>query len=88
LLFLAAVAEKVTVHGVLLQALVSARLILLVQDALLGRREGSIGKHALVVQLRELVQLRYPRRLVIRSHGRRYRRTDFFDRTWCRNTWL
>ena len=29
-----------------------------------------VGKHALVVQLRELVQLRYSRCLVIRGQGR------------------
>jgi len=35
------------------------------QDALLGGRIGRVGKHALVMQLRELVQLRYPWRLII-----------------------
>ena len=43
----------------------------LFQDAPLGGRVGSVGKHALAVQLRELVQLRYPRRLVIRGRRRR-----------------
>ena len=46
------------------------RLHLLFQDALLGCRIGSVGKHTLVVQLCQLAQLRYPRRLVIRSRGR------------------
>ena len=46
----------------------------LFQDAPLGGRVGSVGKHALAVQLRELVQLRYPRRLVIRDRRRRRRR--------------
>jgi len=40
------------------------------QDALLGGRIGGVGKHALAVQLRELVQMRYPRRLVIGGLGR------------------
>ena len=47
------------------------RLLVLFQDAPLGGRVGSVGKHALVVQLRELVQLRYPRSPVIRGRGRR-----------------
>ena len=34
-----------------------------------GGRVGSVGKHALVMQLRELMQLRYPRFLVARSHA-------------------
>ena len=38
----------------------SPRLLALFQDAPLGVRIGSIGKHTLVVQLRELSQLRYP----------------------------
>ena len=42
----------------------------LFQDAPLGGRVGIVGKHALAVQLRELVQVRYPRRLVIRGRGR------------------
>ena len=46
------------------------RLRLLLQYALLGCRVGSVGQHALVVQLGQHAQLRYPRRLVIRSHGR------------------
>src|SRR5580698_4094151 len=46
------------------------RLHLLFQDALLGGRKGSAGKHPLVVQLCQLAQLRYPRRLVVRSHRR------------------
>ena len=46
------------------------RLHLLLQDALLGRRKGSVGKYPLVVQLCQLAQLRYPQRLVIRSHRR------------------
>ena len=48
----------------------SLRLLVLSQDALLGCRKGSVGKHALVVQLGELAQLRQPWRLVIRSRGR------------------
>ena len=40
------------------------------QDTLLGGRIVGVGKHALAVQLRELVQMRYPRRLVIGSQGR------------------
>jgi hypothetical protein len=35
-----------------------------------GSAEG-VGKHALVVQLRELVQMRYPGRLVVRGRRRR-----------------
>jgi hypothetical protein len=46
----------------------------LFQDAPLGGRVGSVGKHALAVQLRELVQVRYPRCLVIRGRGLRRRR--------------
>ena len=46
-------------------------LLVLFQDAPLGGRVGSVGKHALAVQLRELVQVRYPRRLVIRGRRRR-----------------
>ena len=46
------------------------RLFVLFQDALLGGRIVSVGEHSLVVQLRQLVQLRYPRRLVIRGRGR------------------
>ena len=45
-------------------------MLLLLQDALLGSRIGSVGKHALAVQLRELVQMRYPRRLVVGGLGR------------------
>jgi hypothetical protein len=48
-------------------------LSVLFQDAPLGGRIGGVGKHALVVQLRELVQLRYPRCLIIRGRGRRGR---------------
>ena len=50
-------------------------MLVLFQDAPLGGRIGSVGKHALVVQLRELVQLRYPGRLVVRGR-RRVVRTD------------
>ena len=39
------------------------------QDTLLGGRIVGVGKHALAVQLRELVQMRYPRRLVIGGRG-------------------
>ena len=46
------------------------KLLLLFQNASLGCLIGSVGKHALVVQLCELPQVRYPRCLVIRSHGR------------------
>src|SRR5580692_6112543 len=57
------------------------------QDALLSRRIVSVGEHALVVQLRELMQLRYPRRLVIRGRGRRRRRGGWPDRrSWLRGT--
>jgi hypothetical protein len=45
-------------------------LLVLLQDALLGGRIGRVGKHALAVQLRELVQMRYPRRLIIGGQGR------------------
>ena len=45
-------------------------LLVLLQDAPLGGRIGVVGKHALVVQLRELVQLRYPRRLIIGGQRR------------------
>ena len=45
-------------------------MLVLFQDALLGGRIVSVGEHALVVQLRELVQLRYPRRGVIRGRSR------------------
>ena len=45
-------------------------MLLLLQDALLGGRIGSVGKHALAVQPRELAQMRYPRRLVIGGLGR------------------
>jgi hypothetical protein len=48
-------------------------LFFLFQDAPLGGRVVSVGKHALTVQLRELVQVRYPRRLVIRGRRRRGR---------------
>ena len=47
------------------------RLHLLFQDALLGRRKGSAGEYPLIVQLGQLAQLRYPRRLVIRSRSHR-----------------
>src|SRR6185437_675226 len=44
---------------------------------------GSVGKHALAVQLRELVQVRYPRRLVIRGRRRRRGRGGWSDgRGW------
>ena len=53
------------------------------QDAPLGGRVGSVGKHALAVQLRELVQVRYPRRLVIRGRRRRRGRGGWSDgRGW------
>jgi hypothetical protein len=42
----------------------------LFQDASLGGRISIVRKHALVMQLRQLAQLRYPRRLIIRDHGR------------------
>jgi hypothetical protein len=32
----------------------------LLQDALLGGRIGGVGKHALIVELCELLQARYP----------------------------
>ena len=55
----------------------------LFQDAPLGGRVGSVGKHALAVQLRELVQVRYPRCLVIRGRRRRRGRGDRSDgRGW------
>jgi len=55
----------------------------LFQDAPLGGRVGSVGKHALAVQLRELVQVRYPRRLVIRGRRRRRGRGGWSDgRGW------
>ena len=55
----------------------------LFQDAPLGGRVGIVGKHALAVQLRELMQVRYPRRLVIRGRGRRRGRGGWSDgRGW------
>ena len=42
----------------------------MLQDAPLGGGVGGVGEHALFVQLRELVQVRYPRRLLIRGRGR------------------
>jgi len=58
-------------------------LLVLFQDAPLGGRIGSVGKHALVVQLCELVQLRYPRCPVIRGRGQRRGRGDWADgRGW------
>jgi hypothetical protein len=53
------------------------RLFVLCEDALLGGRIVGIGEHTLVVQLRELVQLRYPRRLVIRRRRRRRGRSGW-----------
>ena len=52
------------------------------QDAPLGGRIGSVGKRALLVQLRELVQLRYPRCPVIRAPGRGRRRGRGGGRGW------
>jgi hypothetical protein len=46
-------------------------MLVLLQDAPLGGRVRGVGKHALIVQLRELVQVRYPWRLVIGGLGRR-----------------
>jgi len=46
-------------------------LRVLFQDAALGGRIGSVGQYALAVQLRKLVQVRDPRRLVIGARGRR-----------------
>ena len=46
-------------------------LLVVVQDALLGGRVVGVGEHTLFVQPCELVQLRYPRGLVICGRGRR-----------------
>jgi Aspartate/ornithine carbamoyltransferase, Asp/Orn binding domain len=48
----------------------SGILVLVLDDPLLGGRIVSVGKDALVVQLRELAQLRYPRRVIIGTRGR------------------
>ena len=72
------------------------RLVVLFQDVPLGGLVGGVGEHALLVQLRELAQLRYPRRLVTggrrrsRSRGRgRWRgRWRGRGRGRCRGGWL
>jgi hypothetical protein len=43
-----------------------------VQDAPFGSRVSVVGEHAPIVQLRKLVQMRYPRRLVSCGRGRRW----------------
>src|SRR5215475_11161342 len=45
-------------------------LLLLLKDAPFGRLIVRVGQHALVVQLGELLQMGYPRRLVGRGRGR------------------